>query len=631
MLLLLLQFAKLYDGELNPVAQKAQRKVPIPDGLDLDSWIGDEWVSSADESSDDSDVEATFGQPVHRPHIGGGGGGDEQMFENADEAAPTEKRKSKKVDAHELTPQQIEAKRKQREAEIENNPYYVKGSAQQPKRPKKFGNVIEKVEEAADIQSPLEIPGVVGLHRYMEQQDSTLSWKKANEEKTTKKAKKGKKGKKSKRRTTSTSSEEEDAISHKVNRADGEMPEGARSTDDEDSTNQTINEFKALDIDLDAPLRPDEVVKAPQAYSRTYPSKPGPLVPRPPTTFEPKPPTAYNAPEVGGVEKAKTKKKKTTTTSKKVTKTEKEGPSEKKIKKKKSAKDSLIMQNQSTSSKSNLFNMDDWLDEKATSEKKTKKSRKSREAYEETSGVCTPSIPVQNVVDEFTRLGGNKTISLAILPRASTDAMEQGRVTILVNVQNLGSARLERVELSMVDTLSANVLKSDRDALALCSSLDAHAGVDTSFEIRVQSIGASHTMRGTVTYFIVDDGGGVVEEKLDVRLNLSPTTFVIASTIRTDDYSALLASDDVDFASSSQVSTDKELKHVLASVSKRAHFTIVEETPKAASLFGRLIDGRPICLLIKKITSGIQIDGKAGDESLIQSVVQCVAEMCAKL
>ena len=76
----------------------------------------------------------------------------------------------------------------------------------------------------------------------MEQQDSTLSWKKAKEEdaavgkkkKTTKKEKKsGKKGGK-KRRTTSTSSEEEDRIIHKVNRNDGEMPEGAKSTDDED-------------------------------------------------------------------------------------------------------------------------------------------------------------------------------------------------------------------------------------------------------------------------------------------------------------------------------------------------------------------------------------------------------------
>lgn len=31
----------LFDGELNPVAPKAQRKVPVPEGLDLDAWIND--------------------------------------------------------------------------------------------------------------------------------------------------------------------------------------------------------------------------------------------------------------------------------------------------------------------------------------------------------------------------------------------------------------------------------------------------------------------------------------------------------------------------------------------------------------------------------------------------------------
>ena len=30
-----------FDGELNPVAPKAQKKVPGPEGLDLDAWINE--------------------------------------------------------------------------------------------------------------------------------------------------------------------------------------------------------------------------------------------------------------------------------------------------------------------------------------------------------------------------------------------------------------------------------------------------------------------------------------------------------------------------------------------------------------------------------------------------------------
>lgn len=35
------ELAIFFDGELNPVAPKAQKKVPVPEGLDLDAWINE--------------------------------------------------------------------------------------------------------------------------------------------------------------------------------------------------------------------------------------------------------------------------------------------------------------------------------------------------------------------------------------------------------------------------------------------------------------------------------------------------------------------------------------------------------------------------------------------------------------
>ena len=35
------ELAALFAGELNPVAPKAQRRVPVPEGLDLDAWINE--------------------------------------------------------------------------------------------------------------------------------------------------------------------------------------------------------------------------------------------------------------------------------------------------------------------------------------------------------------------------------------------------------------------------------------------------------------------------------------------------------------------------------------------------------------------------------------------------------------
>lgn len=49
------EMAVLFAGDLNPVAPKAQRKVPLPDGLDLDDWIN----PPPAESSESSDEEQT--------------------------------------------------------------------------------------------------------------------------------------------------------------------------------------------------------------------------------------------------------------------------------------------------------------------------------------------------------------------------------------------------------------------------------------------------------------------------------------------------------------------------------------------------------------------------------------------
>ncbi|KAM7534913.1 hypothetical protein Aperf_G00000114806 [Anoplocephala perfoliata] len=38
---LIYELSSLFEGELNPVAPKAQRKVPVPEGLDLDAWINE--------------------------------------------------------------------------------------------------------------------------------------------------------------------------------------------------------------------------------------------------------------------------------------------------------------------------------------------------------------------------------------------------------------------------------------------------------------------------------------------------------------------------------------------------------------------------------------------------------------
>merc|ERR1712172_358272 len=54
-------FQLFFAGELNPVAPKAQRKVPVPEGLDLDAWINEPEEEEEDEDSED-DMKSLGGQ-----------------------------------------------------------------------------------------------------------------------------------------------------------------------------------------------------------------------------------------------------------------------------------------------------------------------------------------------------------------------------------------------------------------------------------------------------------------------------------------------------------------------------------------------------------------------------------------
>merc|ERR550525_1179001 len=50
-----------YAGELNPVGPKAQKKVPVPEGLDLDAWINEpEEESEEEEEEDEKSTDQVF-------------------------------------------------------------------------------------------------------------------------------------------------------------------------------------------------------------------------------------------------------------------------------------------------------------------------------------------------------------------------------------------------------------------------------------------------------------------------------------------------------------------------------------------------------------------------------------------
>ncbi|XP_054728209.1 AP-3 complex subunit delta isoform X1 [Anastrepha obliqua] len=233
------EMALLFEGELIPVAPKAQRKVPLPDGLDLDEWIN---APPEDESSTSSqeDKDELFVSSVHN-----------------EDGTLGKRRKSE-----ELTPEQIERNRTARLIEQSHNPHYLKSSPsatdvnkQKTASTNNSGYNADQYDNIDDIpisELSLDVPLQIGVMKRSDRyllQEKTISKEK-------KKHKKSKKNKKSKNKVAYSSSESEDDSKplHIVNTT-MDMPEGVALSDseDKDSKFDPNDPHRALNIELDIP------------------------------------------------------------------------------------------------------------------------------------------------------------------------------------------------------------------------------------------------------------------------------------------------------------------------------------------------------------------------------------------
>jgi len=157
------EMALLFAGELIPVAPKAQRKVPLPDGLDLDEWINAPPPEDASSSSSEHDKDELFVSSSHADgHAGTGGGGGGGGAGGSGSHTGGKRRTSL-----ELTPEQMERQRMARLIEQSNNPHYLKstpasnavGSSSNNSNADQYDNI----DDIPITELPLDIEGVAAL------------------------------------------------------------------------------------------------------------------------------------------------------------------------------------------------------------------------------------------------------------------------------------------------------------------------------------------------------------------------------------------------------------------------------------------------------------------------------------
>ncbi|XP_059468958.1 AP-3 complex subunit delta-1 [Neocloeon triangulifer] len=589
------EIVSLFDGELNPVAPKAQKKVQVPEGLDLDEWINEPPPSE----SSDSEPE------IERPNLFSAGNAENSYSESYQGAKPVE-----------LTQEELQKHRDARKFEQASNPNYLKGGTSESKS--NYIDVSEVPVAQLDLPVSLKIPGLVSSDHYLKEQKEKVTSKK----KVTKKKKKSKKSKES-------SDEEELATPlHVVNTDVGEMPEGASLSDGQDDENNDSNDpHRALDINLDEPLRAEEKLPV-RSHREAPPSKL----------------------EVVGLKDEGSKKNK-----KKSLKKEDKKEKTKKSKKEKSVVMDLIQNGEHPNPPANEPSTDFWLDHadyeampdtsmskslleeqengktkkkscKSKEKTKDKKKRKEKNVIksEDTDSLATDiaSLSVEpSFVPNFVQVASNKdkTVSISTLPQLSGS-----QLLISVTVNNTTVSPLRSAEISFSKNADLELIPDGLKTTEFGSyrfQQEFPPGCLTfPLLFNVANVNSAYNVKATVIFNLESN-----QDKIDLAVNVPSALFLKPMPISGSDFAEKLASGDMQHLTSKKFQTKKTFKEALGFC--MAIFCLVEQIGDTASLSAQTPKGQQVFLLLKSQGGTLSLDGKSDNQELIENVVQWLQQV----
>lgn len=680
------EVSSLFRGELNPVAAKAQKKVQIPEGLDLDKWIND---PPSESSEEEEEIDTIFDTPNEHKEL-------KQKYVSDDE-------------------EEMQRRREQRKQEQMSNPHYLKMSSREERKVKKKEMAVEDIPVTnLDLPVSLKVSGGMALDK-----------KYASVKKLKKRRKKGRKG--------SRADEEEPhlGISYEVlPTGAGELPEGADESDHENKVNDEIptsDPHKLLDVDLSKPLEAHETlpVRQHRVVLESQPADSGENEETPKKHRKDKR-QRHRKDSEGRKGKHKHKKDKDdkdkkskhkhrhhhedegaepvednlmfngevdhvespsrddsyqesekTTPTKAITEVEDFQPSvdepsdpqddmdfwlsstpqksshqpaevastpspdtaaEKARKEEKHAKQS----EKSETKESKRKHRKDKSEKKEKHEKERKKEKRKSKTGEKPESVETPAGEPENqdepsiieveeekkqpAIITYKVLAENGSLRLMYETRVTTQNRNQ--VVVSVIFSNLSDRHIKSMEFNVIDSLNTKLIRpigsSSRDSVPVPFHLLPESSNEGQFAFTVESINMAQKLRGTLTYVIKDDEGST-SEKMDFSLFLPCSSFLISTPLSSTDFTNLLGSGTIVHKGSVKVTTPETtvFSSVVTKICVLLHFAVVEQVDNSASLYACSIQGHHLCALVKQLPDhSVSVDGKSTDSSLVSSVLE---------
>ncbi|XP_055968740.1 AP-3 complex subunit delta-1 [Sorex fumeus] len=612
------ELSALFAGELNPVAPKAQKKVPVPEGLDLDAWINE---PPSDSESEEEPPKAMFQEEGQR---------------QARQRPP-------EVDEEELA-----RRREARKQEQANNPFYIKSSPSPQKRYQDAPGVEHIPVVRIDLSVPLKVPGMPMSEQYVKLEEERRHRQRLEKDKRRRRRKEREpRGKARRHGSLPTESDEDIAPAQRVDIVTEEMPENALPSDEEDK--DPNDPYRALDIDLDKPLADSE--KLPVQKHR-----------------HPEPSRSPEKEEAPAAEKKSRKPKKKEKKEKKHK--EKEKKKEKKKEEKEEEKDDLdfwlsttppapapapasapeepgvdtaapVPQDDQEAPRGEELEEAEQPDaEKKSRHKKHKKEKEERPKDKKKSkkrraaGEGAPG-PLENgaldddeeeplpPMSSYSLLAENAYVKMTYDVRASLQKASQ--VTVSLVLENRSTSSLKSMEFSVLDSLNAKLARPEgasvHDGVPVPFQLPPGISNEAQFVFTVQSIIVAQKLKGTLSFIAKNDEGST-HEKLDFRLHFSCSSYLVTTPCYSDAFAKLLESGELSMSSIRVDGISMSFPTLLAKICFYHHFSVVERVDSCASMYSRSVQGHHVCLLVKKGEKSVSVDGKCSDATLLGNVLE---------
>ncbi|XP_036442690.1 AP-3 complex subunit delta-1 isoform X4 [Colossoma macropomum] len=640
------EVSALFAGELNPVAPKAQKKVPVPEGLDLDAWINE---PPSESESEDEKPKAVF----------------------AKEETKHSRPRHTEVDEKELA-----RRREARKQEQANNPFYIKSSPSSQKVYQDTPGVEHIPVVQIDLSVPLKVPGMPMSDQYLKLEEERRQKEKAEKKKKEKKKKREKHGK-GKKHDSGPESEEDITPAHQVDIVTEEMPENALPSDDDDK--DPNDPHKALDIDLDKPLADTEKlpVRTHRSEALKSPGEDGDV------ESVPQEPKKRSSKEKKEKKKDKDKDRKVCQKSKEEKKKKKKHKHDTEDEPTEPQAEELVKSEEtnevaapptSTSAeevaapapaaapapetslaaapdseadepkdaepeeaKSSKHKKKKQKKEKEKEEKKEKKKKRHHHHHHHSDGGGEDSVQNGTMEEEeplppmsnYCLLAENSYIKMMKEDANQVydiqgNLQDGSQVVVSVIFENKSDSFLKSMEFNVLDSLNSKLQRPEgagpHDGLVVPFQLPPGVSNEARFIFSVQSIVMPQKLKGTLT-FIVKSEDSSTHEKLDFKLHFTCTSYLITTPCYSDAYAKLLESGDLKSSSLRLEGVNMPFHHLLARICFHHHFSVVERIDSCASMYSRSIQGHHVCLLVKTADQTVSIDAKCDEPSLLGNVL----------